>query len=141
MTVAWESVLTSEASPGIFVWRGSPDRDLETEAETAGWGTLRVDTRAAGTMHDVYDALARDWSLPGWFGRNLDALWDSLSDLTVAPTVLLWWGASAFAAARPDDAVVLMGLWRDAVEQADALTVVLVDEPESSAFNELDVLL
>ncbi len=53
-------------------------------------------------------ALAREMSLPSYFGRNLDALWDVLTDLT-EPTAVLWTGWADLAIAQPprDWAIVL----------------------------------
>jgi hypothetical protein len=44
--------------------------------------TLRVQVAAARSLDDLYDQLQADLALPGWFGRNLDALADVLSDLS-----------------------------------------------------------
>ncbi|MEU6284109.1 barstar family protein [Streptomyces sp. NPDC047028] len=78
-------------------------------------------TDKAGLM----DRVARDLALPAWFGRNWDALADSLSDPTVWPgpagdsgLLLVVLGWQGYAAARPEE-------WetaRDVFTQAMATT-------------------
>lgn len=43
---------------------------------------LRVLVAPARTLDALYDQLEAELALPGWFGRNLDALADVLSDLS-----------------------------------------------------------
>ena len=40
-----------------------------------------IDGEAIATRGALHDALAEQLSLPSWYGRNLDALYDSLTDL------------------------------------------------------------
>ena len=47
-----------------------------------------------GTAYAVYDYLKTELSFPAWFGRNLDALHDCLTDLS-APTRLILTGTSS----------------------------------------------
>lgn len=39
---------------------------------------------------DFHDAIAREFSLPIWYGRNLDALWDVLTGIVERPINLVW---------------------------------------------------
>jgi RNAse (barnase) inhibitor barstar len=48
-----------------------------------------------------YARLARAAGLPGWFGANLDALWDALTDLT-EPTALVLDRWTRLARAEPE---------------------------------------
>jgi RNAse (barnase) inhibitor barstar len=60
-------------------------------------------TRIRG-KDDFYDAVAAALSFPEWFGRNLDALHDSLSDLSWLPPgehVLVWTAPQVFRDADP----------------------------------------
>jgi len=145
MTAMLRSVLDGTTTAGVFVWRGDWDRDVLGEARDAGWVPLHLNTSDARTTVDLYDAIARDWSLPDWFGRNLDAVWDVLAERTAAPTLLLWDGADSFAAHDPDLAVVVLGLLRDAATQAEAFAVVLRPGTEAMTpgglLSELDGLL
>ena len=40
----------------------------------------------------LYDQLSRNLNLPEWFGRNLDALFDCLTDLEDAQITIYHWG-------------------------------------------------
>lgn len=40
-----------------------------------------LDGDAISTREELHDALARELALPAWYGRNLDALYDCLTDL------------------------------------------------------------
>lgn len=145
MTATLASVLAGTASPGVFVWRGGVvDRDVLGEVRDSGWNALHLDTSQATDAAGFYSAIAEDWDLPDWFGRNLDALWDVLAERTLTPTVFVWDGSEAFAAHDPDLAVVLLGLLRDAATQAEAFAVVLRPDGEvtpGSLLSELDGLL
>ena len=145
MTATLASVLAGTASPSVFVWRGGAvDRDLLGEVRDAGWIALHLDTSQAVDAAGLYSAVAEDWDLPDWFGRNLDALWDVLAERTMTPSVLVWDGSEAFAAHDPDLAVVLLGLLRDASTQAAAFAVVIRPDAEvtpGSLLSELDGLL
>ena len=39
-----------------------------------------LDGDAISTREELHDALARELALPAWYGRNLDALYDCLTD-------------------------------------------------------------
>ena len=40
-----------------------------------------LDGDAISTREELHDALARELALPAWYGRNLDALYDCLTEL------------------------------------------------------------
>ena len=69
-----------------------------------------------GSAEAVYDHLSEELSFPAWFGRNLDALHDCLTDLS-APTRLILTGASAPCAKR------FLPVVRDAAKQNRYLSV------------------
>ncbi len=48
-----------------------------------------LDGKAMRSLDDLYDALSIQLSMPGHFGRNLDALWDVLST-DVGPFEIVW---------------------------------------------------
>ena len=48
-----------------------------------------IDGKAVQTREDVYNTAVRAMSPPEWFGRNLDALWDLLTDLCDPLTVVV----------------------------------------------------
>ena len=93
--------------------------------------TLDLDgvTDKAGLM----DACARALDLPDWFGRNWDALADSLSDVSVWPkdavekggllVVVRSW--QAYAQAQPDEWGIALEVFSEAVGKVPALSVAL----------------
>ena len=68
------------------------------------------------TSDAVYDYLQKELSFPAWFGRNLDALHDCLTDVS-SPTRLLLTGASDPCAKR------FLPVFRDAAKQNRYLSV------------------
>ena len=92
--------------------------------------TLDLDgvTDKAGLM----DRCARDLRLPDWFGRNWDALADSLSDRTVWPESAVEQGMRVvvrnwrpYAKARPDEWATAQEVFSEAVDRTSALSVLL----------------
>ncbi|MET7652031.1 MULTISPECIES: barstar family protein [unclassified Streptomyces] len=89
--------------------------------------TLDLDgvTDKAALMDRCADALG----LPGYFGRNWDALADSLTDLPAPPgdgglrIVVRNW--RPYARARPQEWEIAQDVFAQAVAQAPALSVVL----------------
>ncbi|WP_369167905.1 barstar family protein [Streptomyces sp. R28] len=92
--------------------------------------TLDLDgvTDKAGLM----DRCARALDLPDWFGRNWDALADSLSDHTVWPEGAVGQGVlivvrnwRPYAKARPDEWETAQEVFSEAVDRTPALSVTL----------------
>lgn len=137
MTATFDSVLSGLVSPGLFSWRGRPDRDLVGEAQSAGWQALGLDTRRVTSFDEFYGEVAEAWVLPEWFGRNLDALFDALADLAVQPTLIVWDGLRELADVDPVQTSAVVDVLRDASEQADALVVIVRDDLDVSEFDGL----
>ena len=137
MTATYDSLLAGTTSPGLFSWRGAPERDLAEEALAAGRQTLILDTREVTSVQGFYDEVATAWGLPGWFGRNLDALFDSLADLTVQPTVIVWDGLREVADIDPVQTSAIVDVLRDAAGQAPSLSVIVRDDLGVSGFDGL----
>ncbi|UXX92543.1 barstar family protein [Streptomyces sp. AD2-2] len=92
--------------------------------------TLDLDgvTDKAGLMDRCVQAL----QLPDWFGRNWDALADSLGDHTVWPEAAVERGLlvvvrnwRSYATSRPDEWATAVDVFGDAVDATPALSVVL----------------
>ena len=67
----------------------------------------------AAAVAAVADAL----DFPDWFGHNLDALYDCLTDLSWLPAgehVLIWAGSAAFKAADPRSYLAIRSVLSDA---------------------------
>ncbi|MGH3516676.1 MAG: barstar family protein [Haloechinothrix sp.] len=98
---------------------------------------------ALNDKFSALDAIAAALSFPEWFGRNLDALYDCLTDLSWLPAgehVLIWVSSGGLAAADPKAYLAIRSVLSDAAralgpagERADGhrLTVVLA-KPDSA---------
>jgi len=103
-----------------------PADAVAAELAVRGW---RVGLVPPATTDDgLWDGLARALGLPGWFGRNLDALDEVLGDLA-DPTAVVLVGWTAYARAQPER---WAGLLRVLGERADVgatpFVVLLTDE-------------
>lgn len=88
-----------------------------------------LDLRTAQNMDEVHEIIMRSAGFPEWYGRNLDALYDLLTDIGEPTCVGLflpkWEG---------DEARKLSGLkavFRDAEEENDCLGVITAPAPEA----------
>ena len=86
------------------------------QAADRGWYVALVP--AAETDADLWDGFAGALDLPGWFGRNLDALDEVLRD-RVRPTALVLAGWSTYASARPERWRSLLHLLRGWASEPD----------------------
>ncbi|MCW2812071.1 MAG: hypothetical protein JWP61_2529 [Friedmanniella sp.] len=101
--------------------------DVSTVAETlsaAGWRVAVVPAADGGTA--FFGGLARAAGFGPSFGGNLDALWDSLNDLT-EPTALVLTEWTRFARARPERWAAVLGVLQERCEVGPAFAVVLLD--------------
>lgn len=74
----------------------------------------------------LYDQLSRNLNLPEWFGRNLDALYDCLTDLQDAQITIYHW--SRLSDCLGTKANMLRQVLTDAGLENPTLTVSILDE-------------
>ncbi|MEV7503526.1 barstar family protein [Streptomyces sp. NPDC093018] len=93
---------------------------------------VTLDLTGVTDKSGLLDAVARALHLPDWFGRNWDALLDSLSDPSVWPSeaaerglLLVVTGWEPYAGARPDEWRVAREVFTEATERTAPLTVAL----------------
>ncbi|MCX4760589.1 barstar family protein [Streptomyces sp. NBC_01275] len=90
---------------------------------------LTLDLDGVSDKADLMDRCARDLELPDWFGRNWDALADSLTDLPQGPesgpvlVVVRNW--RQYAKTQPEEWEIAQAVFSSAVDQAPELSVVL----------------
>ena len=77
---------------------------------------------AIDTKEALHSELIRALPLPEWYGKNLDALYDCLTDLS-DPTEILLLHAAAMERALGDYALRFERVLRDAAEENRRLTV------------------
>jgi ribonuclease inhibitor len=51
---------------------------------------LIIDGSKITSEGDFHEVIAQGFSLPAWYGRNLDALWDVLTGMVSRPVELVW---------------------------------------------------
>ncbi len=76
----------------------------------------------------LYTQLENDLSLPFWFGRNLDALYDCLTEMGDAQITIYQWGALAETLGKKAEA--LREVLTDAGLENPCLVVCLLDEEQ-----------
>jgi RNAse (barnase) inhibitor barstar len=96
--ISIEGLVDGSLAPGVYRVLGPADSIVRV-LEDAGWRPAVL--ASSGSTSDFYDHLASALRLPDWFGRNLDALWDVLTDLS-APTALVLTDWTRLARARPE---------------------------------------
>jgi RNAse (barnase) inhibitor barstar len=100
--------------------------------DLAGRLLVALDLDGVGDKAGLMDRVARALALPDWFGRNWDALADSLSDHTVWPEgaverglLIVVRGWQAYAEARPQEWRTAQEVFTEAVDRTPSLAVVL----------------
>jgi len=69
---------------------------------------------------DFHDAIENAFDLPGWYGRNLDALWDVLTGMVERPVNLIWMN-SEMSSIRLQRYEKIVGLMKDVADRDIAL--------------------
>jgi hypothetical protein len=93
------------------------DTSAERRARSAGWHVVTLDTGAVVDKAGLMDAATEAFDLPSWFGRNWDALDESLRALDLDDPdglLVLWDGWAAFAESDPDAFETAVGVFQDA---------------------------
>ena len=88
------TLLSEGLKPGVYRWRSDLTVDqVRRSVVAAGWDFILLDTSEVHDKAAFLDVCATAFDLPRWFGRNWDALADSLSDRSTGePEVVLWEG-------------------------------------------------
>jgi dATP pyrophosphohydrolase len=111
------------AQSGVFSASPADLAELAGIAQTAGLDVIDVDLASARDRAGLYDAFTVAFGFPAGFGRNLDALADSLADLSWRPAVgyfVRLRGCATALAHCPADAEAILDVlgdvateWRD----------------------------
>ena len=78
--------------------------------------TLNLDGNILKSKEELHNTIAWQLELPDYYGRNLDALWDTLSTWS-KPLVIEVIHAEQFTVNLGDYADALFGLLRDAADE------------------------
>ena len=101
----------------------TPVSAARVAADLRGRG-FRVGRLDAHDRAEFVEHVAAALQFPAHYGRNLDALWDCLTDLTV-PTALVWTGWVDLAVSHPDDWAAVMAVLVDRIRAEPPFTLVL----------------
>lgn len=111
-----ERVLAEPSRSGVFWF---PQGDAATAARHAGLKVLAADLGQFRDRAGVLNELGRAWDFPDWYGANLDALHDCLTDPDWQPAAgyaLVLSGLDKLNATNPDDFQTLIEVFRSAAE-------------------------
>lgn len=72
----------AQLGSGVLWIEPAAAETLTTDLADAGWRTATCSLTAEADKPLVISAIAESLDFPDWTGRNLDALYDSLSDLS-----------------------------------------------------------
>ncbi|HWD83186.1 MAG TPA: barstar family protein [Kribbella sp.] len=128
--------------PGVYRWPSAPGADdVRRDAEAEGFGFVLLDT---GEIHDktgFLDLCATAFDLPRWFGRNWDALADSLSDRsTGSPEVVLWTGLRNLLEHDHDTVDVALQIFAEDTTNSGQLRVLIAEATTPDLLRSLPVL-
>jgi hypothetical protein len=77
-----QTLLENPRQAGIYHLPDSGQGAIKEAASAAGFACFALDFADSDRLEVVLDNIARDLGFPEWYGRNLDALKDCLTDLS-----------------------------------------------------------
>jgi RNAse (barnase) inhibitor barstar len=112
------SLLDGRTRPGVYSWSSDVEAyEVRREVEDAGWRFVHLDTSGVEDKAGFLDRAAAAFGFPDWFGRNWDALADSLGDVRAEHgTLALWDGWSTFARADGRQFAIALDTLRERAE-------------------------
>lgn len=127
------SLLSAGLRPGVYRWPSDAAvADVRQEVEAAGWGFVLLDTSEVHDKTGFLDLCATAFDLPRWFGRNWDALADSLSDRSTGePEIVLWNGLRHLLEHDHDTVDVALQIFTEDTTNSGQLRVLLHESPEA----------
>lgn len=110
--------------------------DLEEQLRAEGRNVVLLDGTDVEDKAGFLRVCEQVFALPDWFGRNWDALEESLADLDIsAGLVVLWSGWELFAQAEPDEYATALDIFSDAARRYEvdgiSFVVLLLDEEDA----------
>ncbi len=121
-------LLNESSSADIYHLPGSMREKLDEACSASGFAKLSVNWHDAHNLDDALTALGHDLSFPEWYGANLDALYDCLTDFSwrEAPGYAITLeGAATLLAADPAAVEALNTVFSDAIAERAAQGVPL----------------
>ncbi|WP_112240411.1 barstar family protein [Kribbella monticola] len=122
------TLLDNGLRPGVYRWKADQDSadDVRRTVAAAGWNFVLLDTTRIPDKAGFLDLCATAFDLPRWFGRNWDALADSLSDRSTGePEVVLWEGWRDLLDHDHDTVDVALQIFGEDAKESGQLRVLL----------------
>jgi RNAse (barnase) inhibitor barstar len=114
-----DKLLADAARSGLYFARKTQAKDILEAARKLHFATLRAELSTSRTMPEVLAKLGKDLAFPDWYGGNLDALFDCLSDPAWNPgqgLVLMISGIDHLRLANPEAFATLIDVLQAAIE-------------------------
>ncbi|HOG48344.1 MAG TPA: barstar family protein [Anaerolineae bacterium] len=121
MSARLAALLMGTVAPGVYRCRSRASvAAIAQRAAICGWRFVYLDGRRIAAKVDFLAACAAACGFPASFGRNWDALEDSLRDLSWLPAehgyLVLYDSAGQFATAAPHEFAVALSILQGAVD-------------------------
>lgn len=113
-----ETILKGGVAPGVYRFASRAKAEtIQEEAAAQGWRCFHLDGQAIADKTSFIAACQAAFSLPGYFGKNWDALEECLNDLSWAPAagyIVLYDHVANFAEQDPTNWGTALYILRDA---------------------------
>lgn len=122
------TLLANGLRPGVYRWHADKTSidAVRRTVGAAGWNFVLLDTTQVSDKAGFLDVCATTFDLPRWFGRNWDALADSLSDRSTGePEVVLWEGWRELLDHDHDTVDVALQIFGEDAKESGQLRVLL----------------
>lgn len=140
----FSTALKRQKKPGIYRFTSSAKPEtLSNQAAKLGWRVFQLDGSQAHDKQSFLREAATAMSFPSYFGKNWDALEDSINDLGWAQAdgyVLVWEDAQNLAAQDPDSYKMALDILARAVKNWGKFKIpfyVLLKPPAPTAIPQL----
>jgi RNAse (barnase) inhibitor barstar len=120
-------LLTKGLRPGVYRWQSDAGAEqVRRDVAEAGWDFVLLDTSEIHDKSGFLDLCATAFDLPRWFGRNWDALADSLSDRSTGePEIVLWTGLDHLIEHDHDTVDVALQIFTEDITASGQLRVLI----------------
>jgi RNAse (barnase) inhibitor barstar len=123
-------LLADGLRPGVYRWRSDRTADqVRRDVVSAGWDFVLLDTTEIHDKAGFLDLCATAFDLPRWFGRNWDALADSLGERSTGePEIVFWAGLQHLLDHDHDTVDVALQIFTEDITNSGQLRV-LIHQP------------
>jgi RNAse (barnase) inhibitor barstar len=115
--VQLEAILADADKAGVYHLPHMDKKLVAAAAKAAGLAAFRVNLAKAGDKEHLLAAIAKSLKFPEWFGHNLDALADCVSDMSWRPAdgyVVLLEHCDGIHGKAEDDFVSVLNIFEQA---------------------------